>query len=180
MPIFEFACRACQTATERYLPHWDDPAPACFVCGDPMEKVPARFASPFSGSLRKYADPKREGAEREGYWAYRTRSSASGQPEPVWLDSVQAVREFNRAEGLAPPGEVPTHATISSDGRRLVSNGMPGQWASGVPEMPARLREMVEIPASQCRAPAATAAPAMPADFGVRPEITVAPVEVEG
>jgi putative FmdB family regulatory protein len=178
MPVFEFECHACQTSDERFLRHWDDPAPECFVCGEPMAKQFSRFAAPFMGSLRKYTDAKRENAEMEGFWAYKTRSSVSGQPEPVYLDSMAAVREFNKAEGLAAPGEVPTNSTVSADGRRIISNGMPGQWQCGVPEMPSRLREMVEVPAEQCSSPAATACPSMPIDFGVRVQAVEAPPEM--
>lgn len=178
MPVFELECRACGRTEDCYFPRWDAPDPACPLCGGARERLMSRFAAPLMGSLKKYADPKREDAHAEGFWAYKTRSSASGRPEPVFLSTMEEVRAFNKAEGLADPSEVPTHSTISADGRRIVSNGMPGQWVSSMPEMPSRLREMVNVPAEQCRAPAATAAPSMPADFGVRPEVTVAPVEV--
>lgn len=89
------------------------------------------FAAPFMGSLTKYADSNRENAQMEGWWAYRKRSSISGQPEPTYIDSMEKLKEFNRAEGLAAPGEVPTNSTVSADGRRIISDGMPGQWARG-------------------------------------------------
>ncbi len=179
MPVFEYQCRACGTTEERYVKHWDDMVP-CPRCGVPQEKLFSRFAAPFMGSLAKYTDNKRENAGMEGFWAYRTRSSLSGQPEPCWIENMQQLRDFNKAEGLAAPGEVPTNSTISTDGRKIVSNGMPGQWQCGLPEMPARMREMVEVPAEQCRPLAATATPCMPIDYGMRPQVAEAPPEVAG
>lgn len=174
MPVFELYCDRCEQSEDRYLRRWDDPTPVCPQCGGYRKRMAGRFAAPFSGSLRKYTDPKRENAHMEGFWAYRKRSSVSGKPEPVWLDSMEAVRAFNKAEGLSAPGDVPTYSTISADGKHIESRGMPGQWVTGMPEMPTRLREMVETPAEQCSAPAATAAPTMPIDHGLRVE----PVEV--
>lgn len=143
MPMKEFRCEVCQETEELFLWHWDDPVPVCFHCGRPRTEIFSGFAVPFSGSVHKYMDSKREGGDRDGFWAYKRQSSISGQPEPIWLDTMQAVREFNKAEGLAAPGEVPTYATISADGKRIMSAGMPGQW-SGLDRslIPSRVWEM--------------------------------------
>jgi putative FmdB family regulatory protein len=180
MPMYEYLCKSCGTVEEQYAKMGATP-PDCPVCLGPREQLFSRFAAPFSGSFHKYADPRRENAHMEGWWAYRKVSSISGQPEPVWLDTPQAVREFNKAEGLADPTEVPTNSTVSADGRKIVSDGMPGQWVrgvSGLPSLPSRLREMITVPAEQCSPLAATCSPVMPADYGVKPQVVEAPVEM--
>jgi hypothetical protein len=94
------------------------------------------------GSVHKYTDPNKENSHMDGYWAYRKVSSISGQPEPVYLDSMQKIKEFNSAEGLSAPGEVPTNATVSADGKRILSDGMPGNWRGSLPEVPSAVWRM--------------------------------------
>lgn len=129
MPLYEYLCGSCGAAFEAYLPKWDNSDPAC-QCGAAPERLMSRFGVVFSGSLHKYMDPKKEGAHMEGFWAYKKLSSISGQPEPVFLDTMESLKAFNKAEGLAAPGDAPTNATISADGKRIQGAGMPGQWAS--------------------------------------------------
>jgi predicted nucleic acid-binding Zn ribbon protein len=180
MPVFEALCSACNTLNEHFLRHWDSPDPPCSHCGGATERMASRFGVPLSGSLGKYMDLRREGADRGGFWAYKKRSSISGQPEPIFLDSMEAVKSFNRAEGLAAPGEVPTNASISADGKRLLSAGMPGNWQCGLPGIPTRLQEMIDIPAADCGPCPATASPAMPANYGITIEAVDAPPEMAG
>ena len=177
MPIFEEFCPACSATEDCYLSRWDAPDPPCPVCLGPRRRLMSCFASPFMGSLRKYSDLKREGAQMDGFYAYRKRTSVSGQPEPVFLSSVAEVREFNKAEGLSPPGEIPRNVQIGSDGKTLSSAGMPGNW-SGPCSMPARLREMISTPAEKCSPPPGTASPSMPAGYGVSVQAVEAPAEV--
>jgi putative FmdB family regulatory protein len=180
MPVYELTCDGCVDTQEVFLHHWDSPNPACERCGGPRRRLMSCFASPFMGSLRKYSDLRREGAQAEGFWAYKKRSSVSGQPEPVFLSSVAEVRDFNRAEGLAPPGEIPVNATISADGRRIVSDGMPGNWRGNFPPIPARLQQIIDLPADQIKQAPATCTPSMPSDYGVRVEAVEATAEVGG
>ena len=114
----------------------------------------------------------------DGFWAYKTKSSVSGQPEAVFLDNVQAVREFNKAEGLMPPGEVPVNSTISADGKRIVSDGMPGNWRGNFPPIPARLQQIIDMPADQIKQAPATCTPSMPSGYGVSVKAVEAPAEV--
>jgi putative FmdB family regulatory protein len=179
VPLYELQCAACQAVEERYLRHWDDPTPDCPICLGPRVRLASNFGVVFSGPLtRKYMDPKKEGAYEEGFWAYRKRSSISGELEPVFLDTWDKLREFNKAEGLSAPGDAPTNATISSDGKRILSNGMPGQWQTGMPSMPARLKEIIEMPADQIPQAAATATPCMPIGYGVSVEAVEPPAEM--
>jgi hypothetical protein len=76
----------------------------------------------------KYNDKNADGYHQEGHWAYRVRSSMSGEPEPVWIDTFQKQKEFCKQEGLVNPKDLPTHADVSDDGKRLRSRGMPGAW----------------------------------------------------
>jgi predicted nucleic acid-binding Zn ribbon protein len=143
MPVFEIRCLACSVTEDCYLAKWDLPDPPCPQCGAGRERLVSRFGVPFSGSIHKYMDPTREGASQDGFWAYRKISSVSGQPEATWIGDMQTLKEFNKAEGLAAPGEVPTNSTISADGKRLLSTGMPGQWSSYDPNLiPSRVWEM--------------------------------------
>lgn len=144
MPIRDFKCRACGNFDEdRYLPKWNSPDPLCPVCGGEQEQLVGRFGVVFSGPLSaKYMDSKREYAHLEGYWAYKRKSSISGHPEPVFIDSWQAARDFNKAEGLSAPGEVPKNSTISADGKRILSDGFPGQWRGGMPAVPSGVWKM--------------------------------------
>ena len=179
MPLYEIFCDACRATDEVFLHHWWEPDPPCSICLGPRRRLISNFASPFMGSLRKYSDLKREGSQKDGFWAYKTRSSISGQPEPVFLSSVAEVREFNKAEGLAPPGEVPVNSTISADGKSITSTGMPGQWA-GPYSIPSRLQEMISTPSEKCSPPPGTACPSMPADYGVSVKAVEAPAEMGG
>lgn len=132
MPLFDVECSDCGAVTDRLFRRYEDPNPPCEACGGTStRKLMGRFAVPFSGSLSKYMNPNKEGGDREGFWATRKLSSVSGNPEPVFLETVQQVREFNAAEGLSAPGDVPTNATISADGKEIKSDGMPGQWRAG-------------------------------------------------
>jgi len=169
MPLYEFQC-GCGWEGEHYLRHYDDPNPPCERCGGALRRLMSRFGVVFTGALTtKYMDKNRENAHMEGFWAYRKKSSVSGQPEAEWIDTWDKLKSFNKAEGLAMPGEVPTNSTISADGRRIISNGMPGQWAGGF-SIPSRLKEIIEMPAEQIPQVPASVSPCMPIDFGMRVE----------
>jgi putative FmdB family regulatory protein len=145
MPVFEYRCPECGITDEAYFSHWDNPNPPCVLCGGATERMASRFGIPLSGSIRKYNDLTKENSHQEGFWSYRKVSSVSGQPEPVYLETMEDVRAFNRAEGLAAPGEAPTNATISADGKRILSDGMPGQWRGGaMPGVPSGVWEMTK------------------------------------
>lgn len=136
MPVYEFYCERCQTKSEQYFHTALESAPKCPSCGGPRVWLPSIFATPFLGEITsRYKLRDREGSEEDGVWMYRKKTSLSGEPEPVYIRTWSELREFCRAEGLSLPGEVPTNATISPDGRKLSSAGMPGQWASFSPEV---------------------------------------------
>lgn len=168
MPIREFYCENCREVEERYQKRPDAPVPTCHSCGAARTVLASRFGVVFTGPLaRRYNDPKKEGYYQEGFWAYKKRSSVSGQPEATFIETWDQLRAFNRAEGLSAPGEVPNNASISADGRNISGVGMAGQWVGGMPEMPARLRELVEKPIEEFKPPGLTATPSMPIDHGI-------------
>ena len=182
MPIFELHCPACHTIREEYFRHWYDQDPACPACGGLRERMASRFGVVFTGPLTaRYNNPRREGAHMEGYYAYRKRSSISGQPESVFIDSWDAHRAFQKAEGLE---DGPTNCTISRDGKKLESAGMPGQWTAGGMDphdmVPSRVWEMDKSltsihgkdPAPQASGPPCTASAV---DAGLMEAITPAP-----
>ena len=136
MPVYEFYCERCQRIEERFFHRWQEQAPPCPLCSNPRVLLASRFAVVFTGPITaRYNLKDREGAEQEGVWMYRKKTSLSGEPEPVYIETFSELKEFCRQEGIYGPGEVPINATISPDGRKISSAGMPGQWASFSPEV---------------------------------------------
>ena len=151
MPVYEVWCPECNREEEYFSHVRTDEDPPCPGCGGWRQRRVSSFKVVFSGPLTaRYNDPKREGAQMEGFWDYRVRSSVSGQPEPVFLETWDQLREFRKAEQLSMPGDVPANATISRDGRTISSAGMPGQWAGGMPSIPSRLQEMIDAKPEDC------------------------------
>lgn len=176
MPIREFYCAQCANLEERYVKLRYTPVPPCPNCGATRIQLASRFAVVFTGPLTaRYNDPKRENAHQEGFWAHRRAADGKLSGEAVRIESWQDLKEFNRSEGLAAPGDVPTNATISKDGKRIVSDGMPGQWRGALPPIPSRLQEIIDKPLAEFKPAAATAQPCMPMSYGVKPEVTVMP-----
>lgn len=173
MPIYDVECQGCRSVEEIFLHHWNSPTPDCPLCRWPRTRLASRFGVVFSGPITaRYNERDRENAHAEGYWAYRKRSSISGQPEPVFIQTWDQRREFMKAEGLE---DAPTNCAISKDGKTLQSNGMPGQWnGGGMPSIPSRLAEIIAMPADQIPQAAATATPRMPIDYGIRVEPFIA------
>lgn len=129
MPVHEFMCESCGTVEEHFYHVTPAEDPPCPVCLGPRIRLASAFKVVFTGPLTaRYNDPKREGAHMEGFWDYRVRSSVSGNPEPVYLSTWDELREFRKSEHLSMPGDVPTQATMSADGRKISSAGMPGSW----------------------------------------------------
>lgn len=126
---YEFRCEKCGAEQERYVPRFASPNPPCedAACDGETVKLVSGFAIIFTGPLTaRYNDRNLEGAHSEGHWATRLRT-VSGEPEPVWIDSWQAQREFCKSEGLVNPKDLPSNAEASSD-RKLSGSGMKGQW----------------------------------------------------
>lgn len=133
MPIREGYCENPDCPSFRQLREWLDKAEPrvkpCPTCGSALFRLVSRFGIVWTGHLTtKYNDKRSEDYHQEGHWAYRVRSSQSGEPEPVWIDSFQKQKEFCKEEGLVNPKDLPTNADISADGRKLRSQGMPGSW----------------------------------------------------
>ena len=180
MPLYEFRCRDCAWESEEYLPKWDSPNPMCPDCGGRQERLVSRFGTVFMGSMHKYLDKTREGGDRDGVWMYRKRTSLSGQPEPVYLKSMAELREFSKAEGLAAPGEVPTNATISADGKRILSDGLPGQWRGALPAVPGAVYRMDKSLTSLAGKAPAPVASGPPCTAGVADAKTMERFAAEG
>jgi hypothetical protein len=127
MPIFESVCESenCDLRgliVDDFYRHYDDPAKLCEWCGQCRTRLPSTFASPFMGEMsRRYVDKSLDDGHREdlGHWMWRTKSSVSGKPEPVYVDTWQKQAEICRAEGLANPRDFDTNTEVSEDGRRF-------------------------------------------------------------
>jgi predicted nucleic acid-binding Zn ribbon protein len=136
MPIRESVCsdptcRMCDKPVEHYYHRSDTPLNRCDACGGETKAVPfSRFAVVFSGELgANYVDRSKEGGEAKtaAHWAWRQRSSLSGKPEPVFIETFQQQREFAKAEGLLLPKEMPNNYVVKEDGKSLANTcGMPG------------------------------------------------------
>ena len=134
MPLYESSCQnpGCEGYGRRV--EWFSHVMTlserpCPICGQTMTRLPSRFSVVWTGAIvTKYNDRSLEGGYKEGHWAWRVRSSRSGHPEPVWIDTFQKQAEFCKEEKLINPKELPTNAQVSSDGMKLESSGMPGQW----------------------------------------------------
>lgn len=129
MPIYENWCPACSVRREFFSHRVTEENPPCESCGGTTGRIISSFQIIWTGPLTaKYNDPKLEGAEREGHWAWRRRSSLSGNPEPVYIDSFQKQTEFCKEEGLINPKDLPRNLEVSADGKSASSRGLPGQW----------------------------------------------------
>lgn len=121
MPLFESSCisQSCPLAGQvtEWLGKYEDPEPLC-TCGTPMTRLVSRFGVIWTGALTsKYVDRSLEGGHGDGgHWAYRTKNTASGKPEPVYIETFQQQREYCKAEGLGLPSDT-DFAMISDDGR---------------------------------------------------------------
>jgi hypothetical protein len=95
-----------------------------------MKRLISRFGIVWTGPLSKYNDPTKEAHNQceDGHYAWRVRSSRSGNPEKVYLRTRQDQVRFVKEEGLLDPAECPANADISADGHRLSSQGLPGCW----------------------------------------------------
>ena len=134
MPIYctrctDESCPASETVEERYYGHVTLDDPPCSICGAPRRRIPAQFRVIWTGPITtRYNDKRAEGADQEGHWAWRVRSAKGKAPEPVRIETFDDQRRFCKEEGLVNPKDIPTNAQISSDGKKLSSRGMPGQW----------------------------------------------------
>lgn len=133
MPVYESYCEDCKRVEEWYAKHFVDidQNPFCAVCGAPMRRVASAFSVVFTGPItKKYNDNMRaDNYNQEGHWAYRVKSSKSGNPEPVYIETFQQQKEFCREEGLVNPKDLP-NMEADSEGkfRSNAGVGMPGCW----------------------------------------------------
>ncbi len=132
MPIYESYCRGCGHIQEWYSKRFSEITenPDCDKCGQTMIRIASSFSVVFTGAITtKYNDPTAENYHKEGHWAYRIRSSKSGNPEPVWIETFQQQKEFCKEEGLVNPKELP-NMDAHPDGRITTTTGagMPGCW----------------------------------------------------
>jgi|WetSurMetagenome_2_1015567.scaffolds.fasta_scaffold742858_2 hypothetical protein len=94
-----------------------------------MQRVVSAFQVVFTGPITKrYNDPKSENPDQEGHWAFRKRSSVSGNPEAVFIETWQDRREFMKQEGLVGYEDVGP-IDSSPDGKwSSTRTGKPGTW----------------------------------------------------
>ncbi len=135
MPVYERTCRDSSCTeygriVEYYTPRFTKEDPPCAVCAGPSARIISRFGIIWTGSITaRYNDKRAENPEKDGgHWAWRRRSSISGQPEPVFISDFSQQKDFCKQEGLVNPRDLPTNAEPSSDGTQLQSRGMPGAW----------------------------------------------------
>jgi hypothetical protein len=127
--IKEFSCKSdvCQgygVPIEAWY-RTTDPDPVCEICGGEMALMISSFSTPFSGSMStRYADKKLEYAHKMDHeWILEKR--APGGPKWTKVDQWSDRRRILRQEGLVEHGGM---VDVSSDGRKVSSQGMPGCW----------------------------------------------------
>lgn len=116
-------CKAQEVVFEWLASSFETPDPNCDFCGRQTKRQASRFAMPFSGSITsRYLDRGLEGGYMKdgGHWAWKKKDTVSGKPEPVYIDTFQAQRDYCHSEGLALPSDT-TNATISADGKSITS-----------------------------------------------------------
>lgn len=130
MPLYESRCSVCGGVREWYAPRSTSPDPFC--CGQQMSRLVSMFRVVFTGPITaRYKDRTLEGAEQDGFLAWRRRSAKDPRyPEPVRIETWEDRKRFMAEEGLE---EVPSNATASfcGDGGRDVkvsTAGERGQW----------------------------------------------------
>lgn len=135
MPLYENGCTNQECAEfgkieEHFFPRFESPNPIC-SCGKEKPRYISGFAVIWSRSLGAYGDKTKENFHRdmEGHWMIRKNKEklGEGQPERVFIDSIQAQRKFCKEEGLVDPSDCgPVH--VHSDGKGMTCNGLRGQW----------------------------------------------------
>lgn len=114
MPVYEYRCvtPGCPEegkVKERFSPRYEDADPPCAVCGSRTERLISLAHPVFTGTisgkyLRRHDN---EEAQMGGHWAWRRRSSRTGKPEKVWIETWQQQAKFCKEEGLYNPRELP-------------------------------------------------------------------------
>lgn len=102
--------------------------PQCATCGGSTARLISKFSPIWAHSMSHYNDKSKPNADKDSHVMWRVRSSRSGKPEAVVIDSVQKQRAFCREEGLRMPDEVCANAHVSKDGKTMYTRGMAGQW----------------------------------------------------
>ena len=133
MAIKEAVCRNpdCPTVglRQEHFYHVSETNPKpCDSCGGPTEPVEfSRSNVIFSGAITaRYNDRSATNPHQEGHWAWR-KKTLNGKPEPVFIDSWSAQKDFCKAEGLTNPKDMPRNYEVGEDGKTLLNTrGMPG------------------------------------------------------
>jgi len=113
VPIYDFLCssQGCEhhkKPFEKYLYRRDSDNPRCPLCGSETSRAVSRFGIVWTGYItKKYNDPGYAHSDREGHIAWRVRSSKTGKPEPVRIETFEQQRRFVKGEGLYNPTELP-------------------------------------------------------------------------
>lgn len=131
MPVFESQCSNGHVF-EWYASNAKAPDPACRFCSEPTKRLISRFHAIYTGTLGRLNDSNKEYRYQteKGHWAWRKRSTTrpDGQPEQVFLETRQDQKNYCREEQVEDPTLMPTNMEVSSDGKSVTSQGMPGSW----------------------------------------------------
>jgi predicted nucleic acid-binding Zn ribbon protein len=133
VPLKEFECRSTGCANERaprefFCWHLDDTV-VCPSCGKPEHQLISRVAVIRTGEgFSRYTDKRKDGWEKavDGFWAYERKNVIDGKPHPVWIDTIQKLREYAKSEGVEDPTQNPTEPAVDSEGKWQSQDGMPG------------------------------------------------------
>lgn len=149
MPIRELRCETESCANQGITFEWlakrtTSEDPKCPQCGTQMTRLLSTFATPWTGTLDRFKDHNKEpfnDAGTDGHWMWKVKSTSNldGSPERVLIRTHEDQKRFTKAEGLVMPDDINPNAEIDSDGKKLCTVGMKGQWDIGKP--PDSIRE---------------------------------------
>jgi hypothetical protein len=127
----EYVCKNASCPGYREVPTMTADEKLYCECGGLLELAIHPLQVVFTGPLTaRYNYKDAENPHQEGHWAWRRKSSLSGKPEPVFIDSFDAQRQFCASEGLVNPKELPRNYQISETGKgEINTRGLPGtEW----------------------------------------------------
>lgn len=112
--------------------------PACPKCKTQMKRLMSSFACPWTGTLDRFKESGKEpfnDAGHDGHWVWRVNSSRlpDQAPERQRISTRADQLRYCREEGLIMPDDINPNAEIDSDGKKLCTSGMKGQWETGMP-----------------------------------------------
>lgn len=131
MPIYNYQCvnNVCEAQGATFekmarMSEVDSEIP-CPACGEPLRRVVTGANVVWARPLSFYHNKQLEGASSDHHTAYKKTEKGL---VPVRLESVADIRRYCKEENLTDPTDLNPNAMPSSDGGKLATAGVSGQW----------------------------------------------------